>query len=90
MQLRDLVLPARLLLLRIDRHLREVVEGLVVPGCRVLLQLDHHYRVVFELPFSLLLLVLLASLPYFYYPRLAVWQLPNARCRLLCEPCLQP
>jgi hypothetical protein len=46
--------------------------------------------VVFELPFSLLLLVLLASLPCFYYPRLAVWQLPNTRCKLLCEPCLQP
>ena len=72
MQLRDLVLPARLLLLRSDRHLLEVVGGLVVPGCLALLQLDHRYRVVFELPFSALLLVLLASLPYFYYPRLEV------------------
>lgn len=82
MQLRDLVLPARLLLLRIDRHPREVVEGLVVPGCRVLLQLDHHYRVVFELPFSALLLVLLASLPCIYYPRPMRHQIPNGRLLL--------
>ena len=69
MQLRDPLLPARLLLLRNGRHLLEVVEGLVVLGCLVLLQLDHRFRVVFELPFTALLLVLLASLPLFYYPR---------------------
>ena len=63
MQLRDLVLLARLPLLRSDRHLLEVVGGLVAPCCLALLQLDHRYRVVFELPFSALLLVLLASLP---------------------------